>query len=428
MGSKPANRPKPTWRRALRTIGRKISFWQQQQWPSSRRLIPTAYEIGERNGYQKAVAWAERHSSVDVSHGIHVLRANRDKADAAAWITHLNAYLAQYGTSPLVLADAQGSLIHRLRSTPKKIITDGPLVSVIMCAYNAQDTIEMAARSILSQSWRPFELLIVDDGSTDGTAAIAFQLAREDARVRVHLNAANVGPYVGRNLALRHARGAYVTCHDADDWAHPERLEHQIEFLHRKQLAGTLSGMLRMRVNGQFARLTTGRRKERNDGILQFAAASALFERKAFDVHLQYWDSVRFGADSELIDRAELAFRHGMQRQVTFSMICLDHENSLTNHPETGLSERHGLSKARKLYSAEYKAWHAQSSSSSLKMDFPQYERRFKAPAEAVVRIEDVSHAVSNSSFDTPNGGLAPFPRVNASGQNPATCFTPLNA
>lgn len=361
-------------------------------------MLLTAYEIGENEGYRKAVAWAERHGSNHVLTEIHILRANRDKADSTAWLSHVNTYLAPYDTSPLVLANSERSLLHRLSSTPRKIIAEGPLVSVIMCAYNAQDTIEMAARSILSQSWKPLELLIVDDCSTDGTASIALRLAKDDPRVRVHLNAANVGPYVGRNLALRHAKGQFITCHDADDWAHPERLAKQIDFLHREQLAGTISGMLRMRGDGHFVRPAPAR-KGKTDGWVRLAFVSALFERNAFDTHLGYWDSVRFGADSELVRRAELAFSQRMRSNPNVSMICLEHANSLTNHPVTGVSEKNGLSEARKLYVDGFKRWHATKARNATQLEFPIRYRPFNAPDESLVPYRDVIRAQEKSAL-----------------------------
>lgn len=384
-----------TWRQTLRSFKKKIAFWKQSRRPKQHRLILTAYEIGETEGYEKAIAWANRHFTDKVSHGMHMLRANRDKANSAVWLDHVNAYLQQYEVSPLALGDSPIGVIHRLTSTPRRIVNEGPLISVIMCAYNAQETIEMAARSILDQSWRPLELLIVDDCSTDGTAQIALRLAKEDPRIKVHLNAANVGPYVGRNLALRHAKGQYITCHDSDDWAHPERLERQLDFVHREQLAGALSGMLRMRTDGHFVRFTSAR-EGGVDGILRLAFVSALFERKAFDAHLQNWDSVRFGADSELVRRAQLAFKNRMGANPAISMICLDHDHSLTNDPQTGISEKNGLSEARKFYASEFKSWHA-ATSSDLTLEFPLHERPFKAPEAALVPIENILTAISGS-------------------------------
>lgn len=387
-----------TLRQKLRLFRKKIVFWKSRWRPNPRRVILTAYEIGEREGYEKAVTWARRHIPDGSSHGVHILSANRDKANPAMWIRHVNAYLEQFDLSALELAETSAGLVHALRSTPRRTINEGPLVSVIMCAYNAQETIDMAARSILRQSWRPLELLIVDDCSTDDTVSIAMKLAEQDSRVKVHVNAANVGPYVGRNLALRQATGQYVTCHDSDDWAHPERLERQLEFLRRERLVGALAGMLRMRTDGHFVRLQRARRRE-SDGIVQEAAVSALFEREAFDANLQHWDSVRFSADTELLLRARQIFKNRIRSDFTVSMLTLEHRNSLTADVRTGISEKVGMSAVRKSYGAAHEKWRRESPADGLKMEFPLHTRPFEAPQAVLVPLDNVLTAVSHSRW-----------------------------
>ena len=91
-----------------------------------------------------------------------------------------------------------------------------PVVSVITPAYNAERYIEHTLESALRQTFREFELLVVDDGSTDGTAAIAQRYAEKDARFRV-LRQTNRGIAAARNLAMRRARGRYLALLDSDD-------------------------------------------------------------------------------------------------------------------------------------------------------------------------------------------------------------------
>jgi glycosyltransferase involved in cell wall biosynthesis len=101
-----------------------------------------------------------------------------------------------------------------------------PDVSAIMPAYNAAATIEAAVESVRAQSEVHWELLVVDDGSTDETAAILRRLAQDDPRVSVR-STAHRGRGAARNAALRHARGHYVALCDADDLSRPERFEVQ---------------------------------------------------------------------------------------------------------------------------------------------------------------------------------------------------------
>lgn len=104
-----------------------------------------------------------------------------------------------------------------------------PEVSVVMAAYNSRDTIAEAVGSVLAQSLRDFELIVVDDGSSDGTAGVAASFG--DGRVRCVRNRRNLGLPASLNRGLSCARGRYVARMDADDVMLPDRLRVQAEFL-----------------------------------------------------------------------------------------------------------------------------------------------------------------------------------------------------
>jgi len=104
-----------------------------------------------------------------------------------------------------------------------------PLISVLMPAYNAERYIKDAIESILSQSYKKFELLIYDDGSTDDTRKMVDKYSDERI-VKVYADE-NSGVVVARNVLIDKARGAYIALMDADDIAHPMRLERQIKYL-----------------------------------------------------------------------------------------------------------------------------------------------------------------------------------------------------
>jgi hypothetical protein len=109
-----------------------------------------------------------------------------------------------------------------------------PRVSVVMAAYNCEKYLHTAIESVLKQSYRDFELLVIDDGSTDASRAIAQQYAGihpESVRCLEHPGKENHGPAAARNVGLSHARGTYVAILDADDISEPQRLERQAAFL-----------------------------------------------------------------------------------------------------------------------------------------------------------------------------------------------------
>ncbi len=104
-----------------------------------------------------------------------------------------------------------------------------PLISVIMPMYNAAPFVGAAVRSILAQTVRDFELLIVDDASTDGSAEIV--RAIPDERIRILHSETSLNAAGARNIALREARGEFIAFLDADDIAEPVRLTTQLRVL-----------------------------------------------------------------------------------------------------------------------------------------------------------------------------------------------------
>ena len=99
-----------------------------------------------------------------------------------------------------------------------------PMISVIMLTYNREALVPRAIESILAQTCRDFEFIIVDNGSTDRSGQIAEEYAARDARVRVlHRRRGSIG--AGRNTGLDSARGEYIAFIDDDDWAEPDFLE-----------------------------------------------------------------------------------------------------------------------------------------------------------------------------------------------------------
>lgn len=92
-----------------------------------------------------------------------------------------------------------------------------PTVSIIIPVYNGEKTLERCVESILNQTYRDFELLLIDDGSRDGTAALCDRYGDADSRVRV-FHQENAGVSASRNLALDQAQGTYLQFVDCDDW------------------------------------------------------------------------------------------------------------------------------------------------------------------------------------------------------------------
>lgn len=101
------------------------------------------------------------------------------------------------------------------------------LISVIVPVYNVEKYLAECLRSIAAQTYRNLEILVVDDGSTDGSGAICDAFAKEDPRFRV-FHKQNGGAASARNLALREARGEYLAFVDSDDVLHSDAYEHMV--------------------------------------------------------------------------------------------------------------------------------------------------------------------------------------------------------
>ncbi|OWK24292.1 hypothetical protein AJ87_24250 [Rhizobium yanglingense] len=127
------------------------------------------------------------------------------------------------------------------------IAENGPLVSVIMTTYNVASYVRAAVRSILEQSYKNLELVIVDDLSTDETPGILKELERTDPRVRVVLKSTNDGTYVSKNIGILHSLGEIIALQDADDWSHPDRIAVSVSsLLSEKKLVGLTTDWFRM--------------------------------------------------------------------------------------------------------------------------------------------------------------------------------------
>lgn len=105
------------------------------------------------------------------------------------------------------------------------------LVSIIMPSYNCGDYLEETISSVLAQTYQNWEIIFVDDCSTDGTMPKVMALKEPDNRIQVYQNPQNCGAAASRNLALRKAQGRWIAFLDSDDLWEPTKLEKQVKFM-----------------------------------------------------------------------------------------------------------------------------------------------------------------------------------------------------
>jgi glycosyltransferase involved in cell wall biosynthesis len=126
--------------------------------------------------------------------------------------------------------------------------TIAPRISIVTAFFNAEPFIAETIESVLAQDYRDFELLLVDDGSTDGSTSIAKDYARKHPgviRYLEHVEHANRGAAASRNLGLREARGEFVATLDADDCWAPGKLREQVTILERHPEVDAVCGTAR---------------------------------------------------------------------------------------------------------------------------------------------------------------------------------------
>ncbi|WP_436526965.1 glycosyltransferase family 2 protein [Actinoplanes sp. HUAS TT8] len=237
----------------------------------------------------------------------------------------------------------------RLCTAPVTPIERPELISVVVTAYRPGEGLLTAVRSILAQSWRNLEVLIVDDASPPEFATVLdAAVALDPRRVRVLRQASNSGTYVARNTGLDAATGRFTTFQDSDDWSHPRRLELQVTPLLRDPglVASTSDGR---RVTDDLTLTRLGRR----GGKLNPSAL--LFRRDAVLETVGYLDVVRKGGDSEYIDRITAAFGARAVRHRPEHLALIRLSGGSLSRAEI---RPYWIHPARAAYRSGYLAWH----------------------------------------------------------------------
>ena len=127
-----------------------------------------------------------------------------------------------------------------------------PLVSIITPAYNCEKFVAEAIESVLQQSYHNWEMIIVNDASTDHTSSILQRYAKSDKRIRVITNSTNLGAAKSRNIAIETALGDYIAFLDSDDLWFKDKLEKQLTFMQENHLVVTYSTFITIKEDGRY--------------------------------------------------------------------------------------------------------------------------------------------------------------------------------
>ncbi|MBF0752445.1 MULTISPECIES: glycosyltransferase family 2 protein [unclassified Pasteurella] len=271
-------------------------------------------------------------------------------------LNNINLYLGVHSLLPINLINSEKCLyINNIRSEKIKNFENNkalPLVSILVTVYNREKLIKNCLLSLIYQSYENKEIIVIDDASSDNSVNIIKELAQVYSQIKLIELKNNVGTFIAKNIGAKSAVGEFITCHDSDDWAHPQKLEKQITpLLNKPNLIATFSKWIRLTETGSpYSRFISP--------ITRLNPSSALFRRELVEQSMGLWDCVRTGADSEFNQRLKLNFPNRTLNVNLPLTLGSHHPDSLMNTEETGYIS--GVSTQRLEYWETWNKWHIQ--------------------------------------------------------------------
>lgn len=306
--------------------------------------------------------------------------ATHAKKPSQVWLDHVNAGYRNSGIETISFAPGDGPLFDRILCGPAEQIDGGPRVTVIVPTFNSGPRISTALRSLINQTWRNIEIIVMDDASPAENDRFLREWEGRDSRIRVHKFDENGGTYRARNFAVTHlATGDFITVHDDDDWSHPRKIETQVrQLLDSPNLVANMSLLSRATPDLIFTRINN------NPVFTQPNYSSLMFRREPVLDQVGHWDMVNRSADAEFHDRLKIEFAEGTSVAgadvLSFLRVRSD---SLTS----GEIARGYIDSRRLWYQQSSRDWHTRSKEQGKSLfmaAFPDQERPFSAPEDMV--------------------------------------------
>lgn len=218
-----------------------------------------------------------------------------DSTTWSRWEGLLSDRFVAAGLSPLTVSRTGGHLFDGLGSPQPPASAHGPLVTVIMPCWQPDEGLLTSVRSMTAQTWADLEIVIVDDASGPAYRDLIDAAAATDERVSVLRLERNGGSYLARRAAVATTSGTLVTTQDADDWSHPQRIQHQVAAL-QDTPGAPASRSLAIRAKDDLTHQWFGYRAVRDN-------ASSLLVRRDVLERAGTFLPIRKSADSEYAER-----------------------------------------------------------------------------------------------------------------------------
>lgn len=326
---------------------------------------------------------------------LHLLHSNAFGGAPADRMRRLNAFLRAHGVPALrLVSESHSPAPMNVAAVEAASPVSGPLVTVLMTTFRTGSRTKAAIESLLAQSYTNLEVLIVDDASGDSTPALVRALAEREPRVRILELPRNIGTYAAKSIGLARARGEFITCHDSDDWSHPEKIARQVApLLADRRLVCTVSSWVRIQDDGvYFARPV--------HPLMRLNPSSPLFRRDRVLREAGAWDCVRTGADSEFLARLRIVYGPKAIRKIRQPLALGSHRpDSLMTAASTGYSEA-GISPQRLDYWEAWSRWHIETLARGQRPFIPAdvraaaLARPFPVPPSLRVPVEDIEYCL----------------------------------
>lgn len=268
-------------------------------------------------------------------------------------------------------------------SAKRATISQDDLVSVIVTTYNSASTVSRALQSVAEQDHENIEVIVVDDCSTDTTAAIVQEFCAEDSRFHFVPQSLNRGTYWAKNVGILRARGAAITFMDSDDYSLRNRISEQLSALAEDGKVASLCNCIRVNEHGEVVL---------NRGLRERIAPISLMIKQQVLSDVGFFDTVRTSADVEFQGRIALTYGKDALAVVAKPLYeALVFESSLTNAAGNGVkldTKTSFLSPARQRYSDNYHEWHEtlKREGVTARMPFPLTNRPFQVDAPLKVK------------------------------------------
>ena len=281
---------------------------------------------------------------------VGLMQANAVRAKASVgnhWLSVVNEMYHDQGLYGIEIAEGGGSTsIDRLRTlSDNSRTTDGPLVSILIPTFEGAERIRTAIDSLVHQTWKNIEIIIIDDGSGIENLHQLREICAEYADVKLIEQGSNQGTYLARNRGLQEARGEFITVHDDDDWSHAQKIELQAQKLvDDPNLVADMTKHVRATEDLEFLRIN------KNPTLAHKNMSSLMFRRSVFD-KIGAWDEVNRGGDAEFYDRVRRVLKGKIAIAGVLPMsFTRTHTASLTS----GELRRGYMEPARRFYHASY--------------------------------------------------------------------------